>query len=154
MDTHNGNDSTSPVGLTGNVKPGQTAAMGREGPIGGNYFSGMVDDVAIWTRALTPAAAAFLYQSGLTGLSLGDLLRQPTSLILPGPVALNGSNQVEILFQNQGTWTNFRLLRASNLSGPFLPIYGLSPTSLGRGMYRFDYTLGTDAQCYFRIEGN
>jgi glycerophosphoryl diester phosphodiesterase len=154
MDTHNGSDSTTPVGLTGNVKPGQTAAMGREGPIGGNYFSGMVDDVAIWTRALTPAEVASLYQSGQTGLSLGDLLRQPTSLVLPGPMVLNGSNQVEIGFQNQGTWTAFRLLRASNVSGPFLPVYGLTPTSLGRGMYRFTYMLESGSQWYFRIEGN
>jgi len=153
-DAHYGHDSTAPVGLTGNVKPGQTAAMGREGPVGGNYFSGMLDDVAIWTRALTPADVALLYQSGLMGLSLGDLVRQPTSLILPGPVVLNGSNQVEITFQNKGTWTTFRLLRASDLAGPFLPIYGLTPTSLGRGMYRFDYMLESGSQCYFRIEGN
>jgi glycerophosphoryl diester phosphodiesterase len=153
-DAHYGHDSTTPVGLTGNVKPGQTAAMGREGPIGGNYFSGMVDDVAIWTRALTPADVASLYQSGLTGLSLGDLLRQPTSLILPGPIVLNGSNQVEITFENQGTWTTFRLLRADNVAGPFLPVYGLAPTSLGPGMYRFTDTLEGGAQWYFRIEGN
>jgi hypothetical protein len=35
----------------------------------------MVDDVAIWIRALSAAKAAVLYPSGLTGLSLGDLLR-------------------------------------------------------------------------------
>lgn len=153
-DAHTGNDSTTPVGLTRNVKPGQTAAMGREGPIGGNYFSGMVDDVAIWTRALTAAEVASLYQSGQSGLSLGDLLRQPTPLILPGPILRTNSNQVAIVFQNQGTWTTFRLLRASNLSGPFLPVYGLTPTSLGGGMYRFACTLETNSQCYFRIEGN
>lgn len=153
-DVHYGHDSTTPVGLTRNVKPGQTAAMGREGPIGGNYFSGMVDDVAIWTRALNAAEVAVLYQSGLAGLSLGDLLRQPSSLILPGPISLTGSNQVEIGFQNQGTWTTFRLLRASSLSGPFLPVYGLAPTFLGQGMYRFACTLDSGSQWYFRIEGN
>ena len=153
-DAHYGNDNTTPVGLTGNVKPGQTAAMGREGATGGNYFSGMVDDVAIWTRALNAAEVVNLYQSGLTGLSLGDLTRRPTSLLLPGPIALNGSNQVEIVFQNQGTWTTFRLLCASNVAGPFLPVYGLTPTSLGRGMYRFDYTPESGSEWYFRIEGN
>lgn len=153
-DAHYGSDSSTPVGLTGNVKPGQFAAMGREGPTGGNYFTGLVDDVAFWTRALSAAEVATLHQSGQSGLSLGDLLRQPSSLILPGPIALTGSNQMAIGFQNMGTWTTFRLLRASNLSGPFLPVYGLAPTSLGRGMYRFDYTLENGSQCYFRIEGN
>lgn len=153
-DAHYGSDSSTPVGLTGNVKPGQFAAMGREGPTGGNYFTGLVDDVAFWTRALNAAEVATLYQSGQAGMSLGDLLRQPSSLILPGPVALTSANQVEIGFQNMGTWTTFRLLRASNLSGPFLPVYGLAPTSLGRGMYRFDYTLESGSQWYFRIEGN
>jgi glycerophosphoryl diester phosphodiesterase len=154
VDVHTGDDSTSPVGLTGNLKTPQFAGMGREGWIGGNYFTGFVDDVAIWRRALAPAEVSQLYQSGQNGLSLGDLLRQPTSLILPGPVALAGTNQVQIGFQNQGAWTTFRLLYASNVAGPFLPVYGLTPTSLGRGMYRFTYTLESGSQWYFRIEGN
>ena len=103
IDVHTGDDSTSPVGLTGNLKTGQAAAMGREGPTGGNYFTGFLDDVAIWRRALSPAEVSQLCQSGLAGLSLGDLLRQPTTLIwLLSAVKGSAANQMQITFQNQG----------------------------------------------------
>ena len=78
---HTGNDATTPFGLTGSVKPGQLAAMGREGPAGGNYFTGYIDDVAIWNRALNPAEVQQLFLAGQNGQALGDLLRQPTTLI-------------------------------------------------------------------------
>ncbi|HOC56437.1 MAG TPA: glycerophosphodiester phosphodiesterase family protein [Verrucomicrobiota bacterium] len=151
-DAHYGSDSSSPNGLTGNVKPGQFAAMGREGHTGGSYFSGQVDDVAIWNRALNATEVATLHQSGQTGLSLGDLLRQPTSLIRLRAIQVVGGNQVAITFQNMGTWGSFRLLRATSLAGPFLPVYGLTPADLTRGMYRFDCPLGSGSAGYFRVE--
>jgi hypothetical protein len=54
MDYHLGNDGSGGSGLIGNVKTGQVATMGREGPTGGNGFTGMMDDLAIWKRALAP----------------------------------------------------------------------------------------------------
>jgi glycerophosphoryl diester phosphodiesterase len=154
IDAHTGDDSTSPVGLTGNLKTGQAVAMGREGPTGGNYFTGFVDDVAIWRRALAPAEVSQLYQSGLTGLSLGDLLRQPTTLIrLLSVVKVPAANQLRITFQNQGPWQSFRLLRSDTWSGAFLAVPGLSPVALGNGTNRFDYALSNKACEYFRVEG-
>ncbi len=154
-DVHTGSDANSPVGLTANVKPGQVAAMGREGPTGGNYFTGYVDDVAIWTRALVPAEVALIYQAGLNGMGIGDLLSTPTSLIQPTSVRLSDSGlQLEIEFTSAGPWSTFRLLRATTLEGPFLALPGLSPVSLGGGAYRFVYPLTTDPQGFFRIQGN
>lgn len=154
MDSHFGNDGGGGTGLTGNVKAGQLAAMGREGLVGGNYFTGYVDDVAIWKRALNPFEVAQLYQAGQAGESLGDLLRQPTTLIqfvstrqtMPG-------GGVEIVFANLGPWTSFRLLRASQLAGPFQAVAGLIPVPLGGGTHRFTYTPATSGPEYYRIEG-
>jgi len=77
-DSHVGNDGGAGTGLTGNVKTGQAAAMGREGHTGGNYFTGYIDDVAIWKRALTPAEVETLFQAGEAGQSLGHLLSLPS----------------------------------------------------------------------------
>jgi glycerophosphoryl diester phosphodiesterase len=103
MDVHTGDDGTAPVGLTGNIKTGQAAAMGREGPTGGNYFTGFVDDVAIWKRALAPAEVAQLYEAGLAGAALVALVRQPTPLIqlLSARLSPSGSH-LQITFQNHG----------------------------------------------------
>jgi glycerophosphoryl diester phosphodiesterase len=154
IDVHTGDDGTSPVGLTGNVKTGQAAAMGREGPTGGNYFTGFVDDVAIWRRALAAAEVAHLYGAGMAGAALADLVRQPTSLIrlLSASLTPQG-NQLQIVFQNQEPWQSFRLLHATDWSGPFLEVPGLTSVALGHGTNLFNYPLSNMAREYFRIEG-
>lgn len=154
VDAHTGDDSTSPVGLTNDLKTGQAAAMGREGPTGGSYFTGYVDDVAIWKRALAPPEVSQLYQSGQAGQALADLLRQPTTMIrLLSAVKASDASQLQIMFQNQGPWQSFRLLRSGSLSGPFLEVPGLESVALGNGTNRFDYPLGNKVCEYFRIEG-
>ena len=153
VDVHTGADDTSPVGLTGNIKTGQFAAMGREGPDGGNYFTGLLDDVAIWKRALAPAEISQVYRSGLAGLALDDLLRQPTALIrMLSVVKAPGTNQLQITFQNRGPWQSFRLLRSDTQGGPFHIVPGLWPVALPNGTYRFDYGLSDKAGEYFEVE--
>jgi glycerophosphoryl diester phosphodiesterase len=154
IDVHTGDDGASPVGLTNNVKTGQVAAMGREGPTGGSYFTGYVDDVAIWRRALTPSEVAQLYQSGLAGAALADWLRQPTTLIqVLSAWKPPAGDQLQITFLNQGPWHSFRLLHADSLSGLFLAVPGLTPVALGNGTNRFDYPLSNNVREYFRVEG-
>lgn len=152
-DSHFGNDGGAGTGLTGNVKTGQIAGMGREGPTGGNYFTGMVDDLALWKRALSPAEVHRLYAAGMTGESLGDLLRQPSSLIQMVSVERNAAqNTLRIRFKNLGGWTTFRLLRALEPAGTFQIVHGLAPVALGNGEHHFDYTPAGTAE-YFRVEG-
>jgi len=154
-DVHTGNDGTAPVGLTGNVKTGQMAAMGREGPTGGNYFNGYVDDVVLWSRALSAAEVLQIYQGGQQGLSVGDLLAQGPSLLEIRSLRLvSDSTQLEIEFSSTGPSTTFRLLQSASVSGPFIPVAGLAPESIGEGVYRFTYTLTGDPQAFFWIEGS
>lgn len=70
QDIHSGNDYTSDFGLTNVVHPGQVAALGRNGTIANQYFSGDVDDVAIWRRALSPAEIRQIYEAGTNGVPL------------------------------------------------------------------------------------
>jgi len=152
-DVHTGNDNTSPFGLTNNVKSGQIAAIGREGPAGGNYYYGGIDDLAIWNRALSPAEVAWLYEQGMQGRELGQMVRAATPLLrLTAARHLPAVNKIEIDFQNSGPWQSFRLLRALNWGEAFAPVIGLSPVALGGGAYRFSCPLGTNGFGLFRVE--
>ena len=52
MDTHSG--------PTGTVRAGQVAGIGRNGTDEASFFDGAIDDLAIWSRALTPEEVASL----------------------------------------------------------------------------------------------
>lgn len=154
MDSHPGNDGGGGTGLTGNVKAGQFAGLGREGWVGANYFTGYVDDVAIWKRALTPTEVQQVFTAGQAGESLGDLLRLPTALIqFVSASKVGAGGGVEIVFTNLGPWSSFRLLRAAQIAGPYQAVEGVSAATLGGGQYRFNYTPTTSGAEYFRIEG-
>ena len=64
QDTHVGNDASPGLGLTQAVLPGQFAALGRRGDRDEFYFSGILDDVALWRRALSPAEIVLIHASG------------------------------------------------------------------------------------------
>ncbi len=154
MDTHIGNDSTAGSGLTANVKIGQVASIGREGPTGGNGFFGMVDDFAIWKRALTQAEIQNIFNGGQLGQSLGDLMIQPTNLLTITSIKQTPPGvQLEINFQNLGLWSSFQLRRATNIAGPYFPIPDLLPVVLGGGNYRYDYSPTNTVGEFYRVEG-
>jgi hypothetical protein len=152
MDAHTGNDSTPGIGLTANLKTGQAASMGREGATGSSYFSGMVDDFAIWKRALTEAEIQRIFNNGQQGQSLGELLIQPSDLLVISSIQ-HGAPGLQINFRNLGPWTSFQLRRATNIAGPFLPITNVAPASLGGGNFRFDYPVSNSVSEFFRIQG-
>lgn len=52
MDTHGG--------PTGDVRTGQIAGIGRNGEAEASFFNGAIDDLAVWSRALTPEEVASL----------------------------------------------------------------------------------------------
>lgn len=59
-DTHPGHDNAVGSGLTNLVLAGQVAALGRNGPNAESYFTGAIDDIGIWNRALTADEIAYL----------------------------------------------------------------------------------------------
>ena len=65
-----GADASPGLGLTGPVLPGQFAAIGRRGDQDEAYFSGIVDDVALWRRPLSPDEIVRIHASGSEGIPL------------------------------------------------------------------------------------
>ncbi len=152
MDAHTGSDGNAQVGLTGNVKTGQAAAMGREGPTGGNHFTGFVDDVAIWRRALKDSDIMRIHAAGQEHRSLADLLSESLTSLRLTSINLNAAGtQLEISFRHEGFWTVFQLERATSCGGPYSPVPELAPVSLGDGLYQFTYALGAGPMEYFRV---
>ena len=70
VDIHAGDDAAVGYGLTNVVCCGQAAAIGRNGTNPNSYFSGDVDDVAIWRRALSPTEIRQIYSAGTNGIPL------------------------------------------------------------------------------------
>lgn len=154
MDTHAGNDAAPGTGLTVSVKAGQVASMGREGPTGGNGFSGMLDDFAIWKRALTTTEIQTIFNAGQLGQSLGDLMIQPTNLLTITSIQQTiPGGQLQINFANSGPWSSFQLRRSTNVTGPYFPIFGLAPIALGGGSFCFNYSPTNNTAEFYRIEG-
>ncbi len=114
----------------------------------------MIDDLAIWKRCLAPQEINKLFDEGQKGLSLGELLRQPTPLIQLVSVNTTLSGTLDIRFRNMGPWQNFRLWQANSLSEPFSENLTQIPEALGSNEYRFSYPAVSNAAQYFRIEGH
>ena len=70
QDVHTGSDASVGFGLTNAVRRGQAAVIGQNGPKDGSFFGGAVDDVAIWSRAISPAEIRQIYSSGTNGIPL------------------------------------------------------------------------------------
>jgi len=154
VDIHTGSDSSSPVGLTGNVKTGQVAGIGREGGTGGNPFVGFVDELALWKRALNYSEVKAIYTAGQESVGLADLIRTPTTLIrCEAAVSSTTPGAVTIKFVSEGGWQSFRLLQADSVAGEFKVVEGLTPVDLGNGVRGFTYAVINGAAKYFRVEG-
>jgi len=70
MDVHTGSDSSGNIGLDRNVKPGQEAAIGRNGTQSSFWLSCTVDDVAIWRRQLSYGEILQIYNGRTRGSPL------------------------------------------------------------------------------------
>jgi hypothetical protein len=73
----NGEQKDMHTGPTGMVNAGQFAGIGRNGADAASFFTGGVDEIAIWNRALTDAEVLDVVSGGITAVfdSDGDGLR-------------------------------------------------------------------------------
>jgi glycerophosphoryl diester phosphodiesterase len=82
-------------GLVSKIRPGQIAAIGRNGALNHSYFQGAVDDIAIWGRALQPTEVRHIHAAGNSGRPLEDLIM---SIRISAASPIN-SNQAELRFK-------------------------------------------------------
>jgi hypothetical protein len=152
-DSHVGNDGGTYSGLIANVKAGQVACIGRETSTSSTVFTGFVDDVAVWRRALNPAEVIALHTAGKSGQGLASLLQGPTPLIkCEAAQSSTQGGKVTIKFTSQAPWETYRLLKADSINGPFTPVTGLVPTDLGNGERAFTYGPIDGSAKYFKVD--
>ncbi|MCX6310228.1 MAG: T9SS type A sorting domain-containing protein [Bacteroidetes bacterium] len=91
------------------------------------FFNGILDDIGIWNRALTPCEIQALYQSGISGISL---TASTTTLCMnDSPVSL-------LALPSGGTW-----------SGAGVTGNSFNPTTAGGGVHYAVYTVTNSSSC-------
>jgi glycerophosphoryl diester phosphodiesterase len=114
-----GADVTPNNELTGPVRPGQVAAIGRNGVQDVYYFAGAVDDVAIWGRSLRPADIRRIYAAGARSVPLETLIM---TIQIQNTVASTEPGYMDLDFNARHAITadrQFLLLSAPSPAGPF-----------------------------------
>lgn len=76
QDTHVGADASPGQGLTQTVLSAPYAAIGRNGGQDEFYFSGAVDDLALWRRPLSSAEIEQIHTAGRAGIPLEEISRR------------------------------------------------------------------------------
>ena len=69
-DVHTGAEGSGNLGLNEEVRPGQIAAIGRNGTESRYWFSGSVDDIAVWRRALSYGEVVQIFEAGTNDVAL------------------------------------------------------------------------------------
>jgi len=124
-------DGTS-TGAAENIDSGQPATIGQD-PTGiyAETGSGDIDDLAVWTRALTPLEAASVYAAGAAGFSPAYVPPSPSNVTIE-----RVGNDIRL------SWTDGTLQSAGAVSGVYTNVPGaVSP-------YTITPSLG---QQYFRV---
>jgi hypothetical protein len=103
-DLHTGGDGAGGRELTQPVRPGQAAAIGRNGLENNYYFAGDVDEVAVWARPLHPAEIRQVHAAGLNGQPLErSVMTVWITNVYPDPA--NGNMRLDLRVEH-GTLTN------------------------------------------------
>ena len=113
-----GSDTSPRYGLVRKIRPGQIAAIGRNGTANSSYFQGALDDVAIWGRALQPTEIRHIHAAGTASRPLEDLIM---SIRISNASPIH-SNQAELLFKVAHAIAadrQFRLGYAHHPAGPY-----------------------------------
>ncbi|MGK0188395.1 MAG: hypothetical protein ACI9R3_004189 [Verrucomicrobiales bacterium] len=78
-----------------------------EFPDGGNpgFWDGMIDDLGLWGRALTPAEITAVYQAGLSGISLDKASLTSSPSVDPGlTIEESGGNVILSWSASEDGW--------------------------------------------------
>jgi hypothetical protein len=142
-------DTHTNAALTGVVRPGQIAAIGRNGASTASAFRGDIDEVAIWSRALSDLDIAALWNGGagvaLLQTSNTPVLHWPLDGDLTNLGSSGGENNGTLVDGAQGdaTYVSTALDRGLHLtnSGSTNGAYAQSAYTLtDRGTIAFWYT--------------
>ena len=149
-DTHIGSDGGYGWHMRGVVRAGQSAAMGRNGVDDHGRVACVMDDVALWRRALDGADIRWIYESGLQGASLRQLMARLAFEQVAGGwdgSSLRLQGQVEYGM----TVTNLQFLVSDRVDGTFAPVGGGQVRDLGDNRFEFEAPLPADGPVFYKI---
>jgi len=149
---YNGSVGSEYFGLKGNVLPGQSAAIGRNGTENRYGFSGCIDDVAIWRRALTYGEILQIYAAGTQKVALQKNIM---SMEIRNMTLSEDGSVLEI-----ETHVDHAILSASDIrlrySNHSIGIYandgGVNVQSRGNGNYLFSEPVKPSEVMLFHVE--
>jgi len=132
-DVHTGNGGGG-KGLTQWVKAGQYATVGGNGAGSNYWFSGSVDAVAIWRRALSHGELLQLFRSGTRQV---PLQKHVISIRITDVVAQSPNLHIDAQTAHASLTTNdLVLLQAGRVAGPYSNVINTSVQDMGSGQYR------------------
>jgi glycerophosphoryl diester phosphodiesterase len=149
-DTHIGADGGYGWHMQGIVRPGQSAAMGRNGTDDHGRLACVMDDVALWRRALDGGDVRWIYESGLQGTPLRRLMAR-----LAFEQVVGGWDGSALRLQGQMeygmTVTNLQFLVSDRVDGAFTPVAGGQVHDLGDNRFEFEAPIAADGAVFYKI---
>jgi len=149
-DTHIGADGWYGWPMKGIVRAGQSAAMGRNGTDDHGRMACVMDDVALWRRALDGGDIRWIYESGLQGVPLRQLMAR-----LAFEQVAGGWDGSALRLQGQTeygmTVTNLQFLVSDRVDGTFTPVVGGQIHDLGDNRFEFEAPLPADGAVFYKI---
>ncbi|RKX34289.1 MAG: hypothetical protein DRP64_20195, partial [Verrucomicrobia bacterium] len=138
-------------GMVDEVKAGQHAAIGRNGTGSSYWFSGEIDDVAIWRRALLHSEVLHLFTSGTNGIPLQKNvmeIRTTGMEFTPNPTNLQFDVQVAHALL---TADDLILQSSTNVAGPYINEDTSPAQDMGNNQYLFSWPVDNSTSKFFRV---
>ncbi len=143
----------------GNALSGQLGAANTNPLVLGNFqvepsegnwinrpYQGLMDDLGIWQRALTPNELLSIYQNGLNGKPLSEEL-DPVSI---QSVAVDGNN-VKLVFFTPFASRDHVVQQKEVVDGAWTDLEGLAQRDLGDGLFEVSVPAPTAGVGFFQI---
>jgi len=111
------------VGAILNTDTSEPPILGLD-PTNPNLLTGKIDDLAVWTRALSADEVSRIYAAGNQGRSLSTVVVEPPVEEAELDIARNG-DQITISWSAAG----FTLLSSDNVLTGYTPVQGVTGTS-------------------------
>ena len=106
-------DTTSSIGSFNN---NDNLYIGRRGNVGNRYYHGVIDDIGIWGRAITPCEIGQLYASQVANPTATVSTNGTTALCLGSDVVLTASLGASYLWSNGETTQSITVTDADDYS--------------------------------------
>lgn len=137
--------SSGPPNLEDNDQP---MMIGENPDATGRYWNGLVDDLAFWSRPLAENEVTAIYEAGLSGTSIGDIINGPAgALPIVGWAVDDGNVSLDFITSNVNAEHG---LESSTDLLAWTPVEGAMAELLGEDTIRLTATRAGDLTTFYR----